>query len=196
MPIPNIIEKNKLKKEAKKHETFIPNTGVDIRIGGLTYFWNKIFYNMWKFSCWAPLSRWFLKKDAVQKMYKERGVDNIQKELSNALYPMMYSHAFYGLLMLTGFLFLPASLHVGRVFFEREIIENESLLVAIFAFTTIAPTYALNSYLLGWKKERYITYFKVFEKESKKEKRKWKCITIFTVLLMLGMIVTLFIILL
>ena len=139
---------------------------------------------------------WFLKKEAVKKFYKKRGVKNLQKELSNAVYPLMYSHAFYGLLMLTSFLFLPIIMYVGRTLFvEGGLVLNRSLTIAIFAFIWLVPTYAINEYLLGWMKDRYIPYFEVFEKESEKEKRKWKWITIFTVLLMLTIAVTLFIIL-
>ena len=183
-----------MKKEVKKYETFKPSTGEDIRVGGITYFWNKIFYNMWRFSCWRPLSKWFLSRKAVQRAYKKRGVEDVEKEV-NALEPLMYGHAFYGLLLLTSFLFLPIALHVEKTFFERELVINNLLLGAIFILISVGPSYVINNYLLGWMKDGYIPYFEEFEKESKKEKRKWKWITIFTVLLMLGIIVALFIIL-
>jgi len=177
-----------LKKEVQKYETLKPSTGEDIRTGGITYFWNKIFYNMWRFSCWRPLSKWFLSRKAVQRAYKKRGVEDVEKEV-NALEPLMYGHAFYGLLMLTGFLFLPIAMYVMGIFLERELIPNSSLLIAIIVFMSAGPSYLINYYLLGWMKDGYIPYFEKFEKESKKEKRKWKWITIFTILIMLGAII-------
>ena len=151
---------------------------------------------MWKFSCWAPLSTWFLKRKTVQKMYKKRGVENVQKEVSNAVHPLMYSHAFYGLLMVTSFLFMPIALYVIGFFLERGLVLDRLLFGAIFAILSAGPSYVINNYLLGWMKDGYIPYFEAFEKESKKEKRKWKWITIFTISLMLSIMVVLFIIVL
>ena len=155
----------------------------------ITYFWNKIFYNLWRFSCWRPLSKWFSKRKTVQRVYKKRGVEDVEKEVSSALEPLMYGHAFYGLLMLTSFLFMPIAMHVARILYVRELLVNDLFSVAIFIIIWSGPPYVINNYLLGWMKDGYIPYFKAFEKESEKEKRKWKWITIFTVLLIIGAII-------
>jgi len=161
----------------------------------ITYFWNHIFYNVWKFNCWTPFCTWLLKKEKVQKLYSKRNVSNIQKTHSDAISLVMLSFSYYTMLLITSFLFIPISMYVNRVFFTCDFILNNSFItILLFIVITMLPTYIINEGLIRWMSDGYISYFEIFEKESEKEKRKWRWITFFTIMLMLGVIVFGFII--
>ncbi|MCL2132251.1 MAG: hypothetical protein FWH36_07365 [Lentimicrobiaceae bacterium] len=163
----------------------------------ITYFWNHIFYNVWKFNSWCPFFIWLFKKKKVQKIYQKRGVQNVQKIHADAMALVMLPFSYHTMLLIVCFLSIPIGIYVFRMLFICNFTTNTYIDVLLFTIVVTAPSCIINEILLRWRKDGYISYFKMFEKESEKEKRKWKWkwITSFTILLMLGIIVIEFIIL-
>ena len=160
----------------------------------ITYFWNKIFYNIWKFNCSYPLFNYFLKKKRVQDFYRKRGVANIQDTLFEAISYVMLPFSFYTMLLISCMIMLPIGIYVLRILISYKI--NKIISVISFVVIVALPSSIINEYLLSWWNDGFLVYFKMFEKESEKEKRKWKYITLFTITLLLVISICLFWILL
>ncbi len=161
---------------------------------GITYFWNKIFYNIWQFNCSYPFIKYFLKKKRIQEFYRKRGVANIQDTLFEAVSYVMLPFSFYTMLLISGIIMLPIGIYVLRMLISYKI--NKIISIISFVLIVALPSSIINEYLLSWWNDGFLVYFKMFEKDSEKEKQKWKYITFFTVTFLLGISICLFFILL
>ena len=160
----------------------------------ITYFWNKIFYNIWQFNCSYPFIKYFFKKKRIQEFYRKRGVANIQDTLFEAVSYVMLPFSFYTMLLISGIIMLPIGIYVLRMLISFNI--NKIISIISFVLIVALPSSIINEYLLSWWNDGFLVYFKMLEKESEKEKRKWKYITLFTITFLLGISICLFWILL
>lgn len=160
----------------------------------ITYFWNKIFYNIWQFNCSYPFIKYFFKKKRIQEFYRKRGVANIQDTLFEAVSYVMLPFSFYTMLLISGIIMLPIGIYVLRMLISYKI--NKIISIISFVLIVALPSSIINEYLLSGRNDGFLVYFKMFEKDSEKEKQKWKYITFFTVIFLLGISICLFFILL
>ena len=88
---------------------------------------------------------------------------------------------------------LPIGIYVLRMLISYKI--NKIISIISFVVIVALPSSIINEYLLSGRNDGFLVYFKKFEKESEEEKRKWKYITLFTIIFLFGISACLFLLL-
>jgi len=156
-------------------------------------FFNLILWNLFRFQiCMRRILCYPLWKitnmKCVQNLYKKRGVSNPNEVLLDALespetsISSMYAETHYAILFFLLFLGLT------NIFLGLLQIEFDFSLVHFVLFCAIALCI---TYFISFRKDKYLRYYKEFNKLPKREKRRSAWITFFvTVLLWFFMIVS------
>lgn len=146
-------------------------------------FWQKVHYNVYKFNCFTqvyvfglPITL-LLKNKYIIKQYEKRGIKNPSEIVRRTLTSPQTSTVNW----LTDSIML---LLIGLIVF---LILNFATAIAgymvwsswspiIFILMIGIPSILINYFAL-WKDDKYLTYFKEFEKETKAVKQKWAWIS-------------------
>ena len=156
----------------------------------INWFWNLVYYNLFrlekltqKFFSYPVML--FLNNERIKNAYTKRGVLDADKIVNNALNNPE-----------TGVNSVLASIHMGgllvifeygifnfiQVLLGKSLIQHvwtDKIYIIVFLILLLVPSGLIN-YFTIFKKERYLKYFKEFDKMSKEEKRIYgrKCFLI------------------
>jgi hypothetical protein len=157
--------------------------------------WRQIHYNFYKFNCFTQIYviglpfTLFLKIKAVNEFYKRRGIKDPSSFFTRKLTNPQTSTVNWltdGIMI-----FLIASITFSILNFIT--VSTGYMIWAdwsffIFLILIGLPSVLVNYFVL-WKDDKYLVYYKEFEKQSKEEKRKWAWISFITVLLIILLLI-------
>jgi ABC-type phosphate transport system permease subunit len=158
-------------------------------------FWQKLHCNIYKFNCFAqvyvfglPITL-LLKNKYIIKQYEKRSVKNPSEIVRRTLINPETSTV--NLLTNTFVIFLMSSLllsilNIITAIAGYMIWADWSFLIYLMLIGV--PSVLINYFAL-WKDDKYLVYYKEFEKESKQERLKWAWISSITVILILLLLI-------
>lgn len=169
-------------------------------MGKILLLWRQIHYNFYKFNCFTQIYviglpfTLFLKIKAINEFYKRRGIKDPSSFFKKTLTNPQTSTVNW--LTDGSMILLIASIAFSILNFVTAIAgymiwADWSFL--IFLLIAGVPSVMVNYYAL-WKNDKYLVYYKEFEKQSKEEKRKWAWISFVSILLIILILVLSFII--
>lgn len=149
-------------------------------------FWNKIYYFLYRadfkfhllFSKINPVY-WIYKIPVVKKSFAKRGMD-LEKSVNEAFKDPkngLSSLRSFGFLFLLAFTFCIGLGNLYFVFIHTSPPKNYPFVIIIYA--TIALIF---NHFLVFKQDKYLVYFKKFDKMPKREKQKWAWVTFGTII--------------
>jgi len=158
-------------------------------------FWNYIHSSIFYFAnfIFSLLSKldpfnYILRIPFIVKMYEKRGILNPAKQVDDIVFRNKetgWLSIWSGIQMGGMLVLLQYSIfNLIQAILGKSLIQyvwEDSLNKWIFLIGLLVMPAIINYYLL-WKEDKYLTYFKEFEKESKEVKRKWAWIS-FTIVL-------------
>lgn len=130
-----------------------------------------------------------LKNKYILEIYKKRGVNNPEKLIRDNI-----SNPKSGTInwLTDGFMILFVALIYFSILNFITIISGYIIWKdwsrLVFILLTVIPAIAINYFAL-WKNDKYLTYFKEFEKETREMKRKWAWISFSLVLGIFGLLI-------
>lgn len=158
-------------------------------------FWQKLHYNIYKFNCFTQIYVFglpitlLLKNKYIIKQYEKRGVKNpseiVRKTLINPETSTvnLLTNAFVILLISS---LLLSILNFITAIAGYMIWADWSFLIYLILIGV--PSVLINYFAL-WKDDKYLAYYKLFEKEPKQERIKWAWISFVTVILILLLLI-------
>jgi hypothetical protein len=158
-------------------------------------FWQRLHYMVYKFNCFTQIYVFglpvtlLLKNKYIIEQYKKRGVKNPEEILKRTLTNPQTSTVNWltdGIMILLFGLIAFSILNFVTVIAGYMIWADWSFL--IFLLIAGVPSVIVNYYAL-WKNDKYLVYYKEFEKQSKEEKRKWAWISFISILLIILILV-------
>ncbi len=154
-------------------------------------FWQKLHYNVYRFHLFISVKiiglpfDLLLNNKYVVGLYKKRGVENPSALVRRAttrpdVGPVNWKTdgsmiLLIGLIVLSLLNFITAI--VGHMIWA-----NWSFLIYLIIIGV--PSILINYFSL-WKEDKYLNYYKQFQKESKKEHLKWALFSLFTIILII-----------
>lgn len=163
-------------------------------------FWQRLHYMVYKFNCFTQIYVFglpvtlLLKNKFIIEQYKKRGVKNPEEILKRTLTSPQTSTVNWltdGIMILLFSLIAFSILNFVTAIVGYMIWADWSFL--IFLLIAGVPSVIVNYYAL-WKNDKYLLYYKEFEKQSKEEKRKWAWISFITVLLIILLLILSFVV--
>lgn len=158
-------------------------------------FWQKIHYNVYKFNCFTQIYiiglpfTLFLKIKTVNEFYKRKGIKDPSSFFKRTLTNPETSTVNW---LTEGFMVLLIAMIVFSLLnFITAIVGYmiwSSWSPIIFILIIGIPTVLINYFAL-WKDDKYLAYYKEFEKQSKQERAKWAWISFITVILILLLLI-------
>lgn len=157
--------------------------------------WQKMHYNIYRFNVFTSIYVFglpimlLLKNKYILEIYKKKGISNPEKLIRSTI-----SNPKVGTInwLTDGFMILFIALICFSILNFITIIsgyviwKNWSPLVFILLIGI--PAIVINYFAL-WKNDKYLTYFKKFEKETRNMKRKWAWISFSLVLRIFGLLI-------
>jgi hypothetical protein len=163
-------------------------------------FWQHIHYNVYKFNCFTQIYVFglpitlLLKNKYIIKQYEKRGVHNpsdIVRRATTSPDIGVTNWATDGNMILLVAIIVFSILNFVTAIAGYMIWADWSFL--IFLLIAGVPSVMVNYYLL-WKNDKYLVYYKEFEKEPKAVKRKWAWISLITIVLIILLLILSFIV--
>ncbi|EJL73325.1 hypothetical protein [Chryseobacterium populi] len=157
--------------------------------------WQKTHYNIYRFNVFTTIYVFglpitlLLKNKYILEIYKKRGVNNPEKLIKETI-----SNPKVGTInwLTDGFMILFIALICFSILNLITAISGYIIWKAwsglIFILLIGIPAIAINYFSL-WQNDKYLTYFKEFEKETKEMKRKWTWISLSLVLGIFGLLI-------
>lgn len=144
------------------------------------FYFGNIIFNL--FSKLDPFN-YLLRMPFIVKMYEKRGISNPAKQVDDIVFrnketgwlSIWSSTQMGGILVLLEY----SIFNLFQALLGKSLIQyiwENSLNKWIFLISLLVIPAIINYYLL-WKNDKYLTYFKEFEKEPKAVKRKWTWIS-------------------
>lgn len=158
-------------------------------------FWQKLHYNVYRFNCFTQMYVFglpitlLLKNKYIIKQYEKRGVKNPSEIVKRTLINPQTSTVNWltdGIMILLIGLIVFSMLNFVTVIAKYMIWIDWSFLIYLVLISV--PSILINYFAL-WKDDKYLVYYKEFEKQSKEEKRKWAWISFITVLLIIFLLI-------
>lgn len=161
----------------------------------ILFFWQHLHYNVYRFNFFisdkvigTPF-RLFLNNKYIRRAYKKRGVDNPAELVRQAttrpdIGPVNWNTD--GTMMLLITLIVLSILNFVTSIAGYMIWADWPFLIYLVLIG--GPSVLINYFAL-WKDDKYLIYYKEFEKESKAEKRKWAWISVCAVVGILSLII-------
>ena len=145
------------------------------------YFYNRIFYQLVVFFQMRWLVAFFLKFEKTRTfLLKKKNI----KKIDSTTVSRFFSPNDYGM-TLRGFeLFFGIGLFPGGMFFSKGI-QSAPVMIIIVLIVSVVPIVVLDYFFL-LKENQVVKYYNIFERDSLKCKKKWKFITVFTILVLVG----------
>lgn len=163
-------------------------------------FWQKIHYNIYKFNCFTQIYIFglpitlLLKNKYIIKQYEKRGVKNPSEIVRRTLINPRTSTVNWltdGCMILLIGLIIFSFLNFLATITGYLIWEDWPFLV--YFIIIVFPSILINYFTL-WKNDKYLVYYKEFDKEPKKVRLKWAWITFSTIVLIVILLIISFII--
>lgn len=148
------------------------------------YFYNRIFHQLVVFF----QMRWFIAfllkfKRTRTYLLKKKNIKKVDSTtLSRFFSPNDYGMTLRGFELFFGIGFFPLG-----VFFTKGI-QSVPIMIILVVIVSVAPSIVLNYYFL-LKDNQVVKYYNIFERDSVENKKKWKFITVFTMLILAGVFV-------
>lgn len=149
---------------------------------------NIIFYNLFRFekktqSFFNNIVFLFLKNKKIKELYNKRGIENPEKIINHALEdPEIGISSIISSAHLVSLYFL---LILGCINFVLGFFKIEFHLSLVYFVIIGLVSYGF-AYWFSFRKNRFLTYFKNFERLSKAKKARFAWLTLFIVLLIWG----------
>jgi hypothetical protein len=163
-------------------------------------FWQKIHYNLYKFNCFTQIYIFglpitlLLKNKYIVKQYEKKGIKNpsdiVRKTLTNPKTSTVNWLTDGGMILLIG-LIIFSLLNFITAIAGYMLWANWSFLV--YFIIIVIPSILINYFAL-WKNDRYLIYYKEFEKEPKRDRLKWAWISFSTIVIIVTLLIISFII--
>jgi hypothetical protein len=154
----------------------------------VVWFWNLIFYNLFRWENYVsrfigyPIQK-ILRNKKVKEQYEKRGVKDadelVNKAIKNprvGINSILAGGHMYLLIILLAF---------GLLFIYSALIGHHIRIGYTQFLYIIAPSFIVNYFSL-FKDDKYLSYFKEFEKMPAEEKKRWGWVTFSVVLLIWG----------
>lgn len=157
-------------------------------MNGFTTLWQRVYFNVFAFNKFTQLYVFgfpfllLLRNKYIKEVYKKRGVADPEKLIKSVLVDRKNSSILW---------ISDTFMCILVVFFVFTIVNLLSALVGVvlmaslnfWVFLTVCLISSMGiNYLVLWKNNRYLEYFKIFDKETKSEKLKWAWISFGVVL--------------
>lgn len=158
-------------------------------------YWQKLHYNVYKFNCFTQVYIFglpvtlLLKNKFIIRQYEKRGVKNPSEIVTRTTTRPdigavnwgtdIYMILFIAMICFSIFNFITAI--AGYMIWADWSFLIYLILIAV-------PSVLINYFAL-WKDDKYLAYYKEFEKEPKQERLKWAWISFITVILILLLLI-------
>jgi hypothetical protein len=162
--------------------------------------WQKLHYNVYKFNCFTQVYIYglpitlLLKNKYIIKQYEKRGVKNPSEIVRRTTTRPDIGAVNWGttayMILFTASLFF-SLLNFITAIAGYMIWADWSFIVYLILIGV--PSVLINYFAL-WKNDKYLDYYKEFEKEPKQERLKWAWISFFTIILILLLLILSFIV--
>jgi hypothetical protein len=162
--------------------------------------WKKLHYNTYKFNCFTQIYviglpfTLFLKIKVVNEFYKKKGIKDPSSFFKTTLTNPQTSTVNWltdGIMVLLIGLIVFSMLNFITAIAGYMIWADWSFLIYLVLIGI--PSILIN-YLVLWRNDKYLVYYKEFEKEPKQERLKWAWISLITIVLVILLLILSFIV--
>lgn len=150
--------------------------------------WQRLHYNVFEFNKFTQIHIFgfpvffLLKNRYVKKAYQKRGVQNPEKIVRNTLVNSKQSTITWlsdGFMCILIILLMFSILNIISAFWGTILLFQLNKI--LFVLICLIMSFVINYYTL-WKDDKYLIYFKEFEKESREKKIKWGWLSFTTII--------------